>query len=76
MLLGKNGNSLAEIGKFFPAVVFQLEEDIALDGPDPKSQEGLVTFWLEVKSSSDPHNDGVKWQIDACRKGFEAYHRM
>ncbi|KAH7378128.1 hypothetical protein BKA64DRAFT_648844 [Cadophora sp. MPI-SDFR-AT-0126] len=72
-LLGKRGGSLAEICRFFPAVVFQIEETT--------SQHSAGTFhslklWLEVKSSSDPFNQGVKWQIDACRLGLEAYQKM
>ncbi|KAL2067663.1 hypothetical protein VTL71DRAFT_15759 [Oculimacula yallundae] len=73
LLLGKEGSSLAELSLFFPAVVFRFEE--ALNIPDPIMKKRTWTFWLEVKSSADPKNDGVKWQIDACRNGFEAYCR-
>ncbi|KAH6715031.1 hypothetical protein BKA61DRAFT_574505 [Leptodontidium sp. MPI-SDFR-AT-0119] len=62
MLLGKHGDALEEV------------EEV-LDNLDSKSPKGLVNLWLEVKSSSDPLNDGVKWQIDACHRGFEAYQR-
>ncbi|KAK0101181.1 hypothetical protein ONS95_012838 [Cadophora gregata] len=69
-LLGKSRQALAEICRFFPAVVFQLEEK-----PKAPKNPATLRLWLEVKSSSDPTNEGVRWQIDACRRGFEAYHK-
>ena len=69
-LLGTREDSLIEIGRFFPAVVFQLEESSKLP-----NTPATFKLWLEVKSSSDPLNQGVKWQIDACRRGLEAYQK-
>ncbi|KAG4433466.1 hypothetical protein IFR05_011050 [Cadophora sp. M221] len=73
MILGKREYALEEISKFFPAVVFQVEK--VVENPDTMSPKICVNLWLEVKPSSDPLNDGVKWQVDACRRGFEAYQK-
>ncbi|XMA12107.1 hypothetical protein WAI453_004898 [Rhynchosporium graminicola] len=72
MLLGKDEKSLEEIGLFFPAVVFQFERTLNSTCHISKGQNKILTFWLEVKWGSDPQNDGLKKQINAYRRGFEA----
>ncbi|KAI6716454.1 hypothetical protein JHW43_001055, partial [Diplocarpon mali] len=72
-MYGVHGESLDEVKQFFPGIVVRLEKP-------PKSPGALVTFstailWLEVKGSSDPKDNGVCWQIDACRSGFEEYRK-
>ncbi|PBP17501.1 hypothetical protein BUE80_DR011735 [Diplocarpon rosae] len=72
-MYGAQGQAMDEVKQFFPAVVVCLEQP-------PKSPGALVTFstailWFEVKGSSDPKDNGVRGQIDACRRGFEEYHK-
>ena len=69
-LLGTHKDSLIEIGRFFPAVVFQLE-----GSSKSPNNPATLKLWLKPKSRSDTLNQGVKWQIDACRRGLEVYQQ-
>ncbi|EKD16360.1 hypothetical protein MBM_05654 [Drepanopeziza brunnea f. sp. 'multigermtubi' MB_m1] len=72
-LSGPQGQAIAEMSRYFHALVIRLEK--------PTLQSGLgipssAVLWLRVKISANPKDDGVQRQIDGCQRGFEAYHKL
>ncbi|KAI9049653.1 hypothetical protein LZ554_006678 [Drepanopeziza brunnea f. sp. 'monogermtubi'] len=73
-LSGPQGRAIAEVSRYFAALVIRLEKPTLQAGELGTSASAVL--WLRVKLSANPRDDGVQRQIDACQRGFEAYHKL